>query len=168
MNVPDEVQPEDRPSWRRWRKLIKPRLQLRLIASFALVSGIGFLLQALLTLQLLAEQSARGPGLTVESVAGLVWSCLSYSFLCFLPLVVVVGGLATFRLAGPIHRFEQHLAAVARGEDPGPCQIRRGDELHELCERINESVAALRSAHPAPRPSTPPRAMAQSGGAARS
>jgi hypothetical protein len=47
-----------------------------------------------------------------------------------------VGVLATFRLTGPIDRIERHLEAVARGEDPAPCRIRKGDEFQELCDRV--------------------------------
>ena len=47
------------------------------------------------------------------------------------------------RIAGPVYRFQQHLGAVARGEDVGPCRIRTGDELHSLCETINAALARV-------------------------
>ena len=52
--------------------------------------------------------------------------------------------LVTFRIAGPIYRFEQYLAGIAEGRQLGPCRIREGDELVELCARINEATAPLR------------------------
>ena len=62
-----------------------------------------------------------------------------------LPLMLVVGVLVTHRVAGPIYRFEQHLGAIARGEDPGVCRIRKTDELHDLCRIINEAVDAMKT-----------------------
>jgi len=63
-------------------------------------------------------------------------------FLYFIPLVF--GILLTFRLAGPIYRFEQYLRSVARGEQIGPCKIRKGDELQFLCDAINDATEPLR------------------------
>jgi len=37
--------------------------------------------------------------------------------------------------------------AVIRGEEVGPCRIRRGDEFQELCELINQATAPLREQH---------------------
>ena len=60
-----------------------------------------------------------------------------------LPATLLIGIHATFRVAGPIYRFEQHLRAVASGMHAGDCRIRRGDELHDLCDSINAAVRAL-------------------------
>ena len=57
---------------------------------------------------------------------------------------IAVGILVTFRVAGPVYRFEQHLGSLARGEDPGTCRIRKGDELQDLCASINAAVETLR------------------------
>jgi signal transduction histidine kinase len=62
-----------------------------------------------------------------------------------LPTMLVVGILVTHRIAGPVYRFEQYLGALARGENPGPCHIRRGDELQELCQQINAAFETLRA-----------------------
>ena len=72
------------------------------------------------------------------------------AFLILLPATSVFGILITFRTAGPIHRFKQHLASVARGEQPGPCRIRKGDELQDLCDAINEALAQARREAPMP------------------
>ena len=59
-----------------------------------------------------------------------------------LPAVISVGILLTFRIAGPIYRFEEYLKAVARGENVGPCKIRKGDQLQPLCDAINAATDA--------------------------
>jgi hypothetical protein len=58
-----------------------------------------------------------------------------------------VGVLSTFRIAGPIYRFEQYLRQVVKGEAEGPCRIRDGDELWDLCDLINQATAPLRMRH---------------------
>lgn len=63
------------------------------------------------------------------------------------PLVLATGTLLTFRIAGPIYRFERFLSAVAEGRETQPCSLRRGDELRELCELINAATASARTAN---------------------
>ena len=69
---------------------------------------------------------------------------LAMSFAFLLPMMLCVGILSTFRIAGPVYRFEQYLKEVARGEVSDPCRIRDGDELWDLCDLINEATAPLR------------------------
>jgi hypothetical protein len=76
------------------------------------------------------------PGILIEVLA------MSFAFL--LPMTLCAGILSTFRIAGPIYRFEQYLKQVARGEVTDPCRIRDGDELWDLCDLINEATAPLR------------------------
>ncbi len=134
------------PTYRRRRRIIKPRLQWKLIASFVGILILGMLLQYLLLAQQLTELAERLPSdasiLTAETPA-LLGAVLFVSFLILLPVTIVVGVLLTFRIAGPIYRFEQHLGAIARGENPGTCYIRKGDDLVELCALINDATQAL-------------------------
>jgi hypothetical protein len=137
------------PKFRRRRRIIKPRLQLKLVAGFVGVSALGFLLQYLL---LAKELTAFADTLPVDgarllaATPGILAGVLAISFGILFPLTFVVGVLMTFRVAGPIYRFEQYLGAIARGEIPKErCRIRDGDELWELCETINDAVATLRA-----------------------
>ena len=66
----------------------------------------------------------------------------------FLPLTFLVGVLTTFRIAGPVYRFEQFLAAVRRGERPSDFHLRKGDELTDLAALINEATGPLREPPP--------------------
>ena len=75
----------------------------------------------------------------------ILWSHLFLTVGLMIPLTLFTGILVTFRVAGPVHRFEQHLKAIANGEDPGDCYIRKGDEFTELCELINSAVNTLRA-----------------------
>ncbi|MEX1024874.1 MAG: hypothetical protein WD226_07315 [Planctomycetota bacterium] len=143
MSQQSSPSPAKKP-FRRRRKWIKPRLQLRLIGTFIGLSALGFVLQAQLMTAELVKHSLDASELGASlNFPGLIWGTLAISFGILLPLTVAVGMLATFRIAGPIYRFEQYLTGVAQGSETGPCKIRAGDELQDLCDRINEAVAAL-------------------------
>ena len=132
---------------RRKIKLIKPRMQLRLIGVFVGLSALGFILQSLhlsFRLSELASSMPEGGSHLMAVMPELPIEILLFSFGMLLPLTTAIGIYVTHRIAGPVYRFEKHLSEVARGEDVRPCKIRKGDELQELCEIINQAVAALR------------------------
>jgi hypothetical protein len=135
------------PKFKRRIKLIKPGLQLKLVAMFAGVSASSLLLQYMLFAARFSEVASTLPdgGSQVLSVLpGILMQVLAMSFAFLLPVMLCVGILATFRIAGPVYRFEQYLKQVARGEVTEPCRIRDGDELWDLCDLINEATAPLR------------------------
>ena len=129
-------------------KLIRPRLQLKLVATFAAIALLALLLQFLLFSSALsavaAELPSDGPRL-LSSINGILASTLAISLCVFLPLCLHVGVLVTHRIAGPIHRFETFLEQVARGEQPEDIRLRKGDELLELCGWINRATEPLRT-----------------------
>ena len=134
---------------RRRIKLIKPRLQLKLVGVFVGLSGLGFLLQSLhvgLRLSELASTVPEGGTYLMAVMPELPLEILLVSFGMLLPLTIAVGILVTFRIAGPVYRFEKYLKQVIDGEEVGPCRIRDGDEFQELCELINQATAPLREA----------------------
>ena len=141
MNAPSQ------PPYRRRIKLIKPKLQMKLVGVFVGLSALGFLLQSLhvgLRLSELAATVPEGGAYLMSVMPELPLEILLVSFGMLLPLTVAVGILVTFRIAGPVYRFEKYLKAVIRGEESGPCRIRKGDEFQELCELINEATASMR------------------------
>ena len=116
---------------------------------FVGLSGLGFLLQSLhvgLRLSELAANVPEGGSYLMAVMPELPLEILLVSFGMLLPLTVAVGILVTFRIAGPVYRFEKYLEQVIRGEEVGPCRIRKGDEFQELCELINQATAAMREA----------------------
>jgi hypothetical protein len=134
-------------TYRRRIKLIKPRLQLKLVGVFVGLSALGFLLQSLhvgLRLSELAASVPEGGTYLMAVMPELPLEILLVSFGMLLPLTIAVGILVTFRIAGPVYRFERYLKSVLRGEELGPCRIRQGDEFQELCELINQATASLR------------------------
>ena len=124
---------------RRKIKLINPALQLRIVGAFAGASMLSFLLQGLFIASRLSQQrvaDAAGAGRSPN-----VWVEVTVLALgLFLPLMIAFGILLTHRIAGPVYRIEQHLRAFLRGEETGPCVLRKGDEMGELCDLVNQAL----------------------------
>jgi hypothetical protein len=80
----------------------------------------------------------------LSALPSLLLGVLALSGLTVLPLMFAFGVLLTFRVAGPVYRFEQFLRSVAKGEQVEPCVLRDGDQLENLCEAINAATAPLR------------------------
>lgn len=133
--------------YRRRKKLIKPRLQLRLTGVFVGLTALSLLFQFVLFTSVLNEAAVALPNdaqVLLEAINRITLRVLAFSFLVFLPLTLGIGVLSTFRVAGPVYRFEQFLRAVARGERPRDFRLRRGDELKELAALINDATRPLR------------------------
>ena len=71
---------------------------------------------------------------------------------------MIVGVITTFRIAGPLFRFQQFLESIERGEKPADCKIRRTDDLHEFCAVLNRVSRPWRMAGDAEPESRPVRA----------
>jgi methyl-accepting chemotaxis protein len=135
------------PPFLRRKKLIQPRLQLRLIGSFTGLATLAMLLQFLFLggqLMKAVGQLDDGGGTLADAIPGMLIGVLGISLLLFLPIVFILGLMQTNKIAGPAHRFEMYLRAIARGEQTEPCRIRAGDELQSLCDAINEATSSLR------------------------
>jgi methyl-accepting chemotaxis protein len=134
------------PKIKRRIKLIKPRLQIRLTLTFVGMAAMSLVLQFLLFLARFSEVAASLPedgGLLLDKLESVLIGVVATSALLFLPLIFAVGILTTFKIAGPVYRFERHLEQIARGEEPGACRLREGDELQDLCEMLNRALATL-------------------------
>jgi hypothetical protein len=134
--------------YKRKIKLIKPRFQLKLTMVFVGFSALSLLLQFVLFTSSLTEVALELPqdgALLMEQTSGLLMRVILTSCLLFLPLIFMVGVLTTFKIAGPLYRFEQFLNSVHRGENPGDIKLRSGDELHDFCDLLNRVTAPLRT-----------------------
>lgn len=128
----------------------KPRFQLRMVGAFCGLCSLALLAQAVLLgaeLTRLANALPYGGAHVTEAASGIVGRVLLLSCGLLLPAVLLIGIRLTFRIAGPLYRFEQHLSEVARGEDPGPCRIRGTDDgdMHRLCDLVNAALARARA-----------------------
>jgi hypothetical protein len=134
--------------YRRRKKLIQPRLQIRLVASFLAMSALSLLLQYIVFVSSLAELASDLPQdgfVVLERIPHYVLRTALVSVGIALPISFMVGVLITFRVAGPVYRLERFLSEIIRGEKPVDCRLRKGDELQELCALVNSATASLRA-----------------------
>jgi hypothetical protein len=153
------------PQQKRTIQLIQPRFQMRLVLTFLGVALVGLVLQFVLfaaTISALATEMPQDGPLLLERIPSYTLTVLAISACVLFPLTITVGILTTFRIAGPLYRFEQHLRAIARGEDPGECRIRKGDQLTEFCASFNAAMETMRRQgwKPNARPEQPAKARA--------
>lgn len=133
--------------YKRRKKLIKPRLQLRMSGLFVGLVTLMLLLQfALITAAVhhAANTLPSDSALLLGQTNAMVLRIIGISAAVFLPLTLMVGVLSTFRIAGPLYRFEKFLTAVQNGENPDDFSLRERDELKDLAALINSSTAPLR------------------------
>ena len=124
---------------KRTKKLINRRLQLRLTLVFVALACIASSLEILLV-DFALDRAIDESGLNAAAIetTPILFASMGLSLLVLIPVMLLVGLLETHRIAGPAYRFEQHLKAVANGENPGRCVIRKGDAFQELCDHINQ------------------------------
>jgi len=142
----------------RKKKLINPGLQLRLVAIFLCSAALAVQAEAILityTLTKLAEDMPNDGSVLLSQLPEFVRTNLLLTFALLAPLTLGVGIVATFRVAGPLYRFQQFLQAVKEGRQVEPCTIRKGDELHEFCVLLNDVTAPLRAKAQATAPESP-------------
>ena len=70
---------------------------------------------------------------------------LTIILLIFLAFVVSFSIFASHKIAGPIYRFTRVLEAVMHGDLTVRAFLRRGDELVELQNTLNQTLASLHS-----------------------
>lgn len=134
-------------TYKRRKKLIKPGLQLRMSGVFvgltALMLGLQLVLMTAELHQVANKLPSDGAALLEES-NGIVLKLLLVSAAIFLPLTLLVGILSTFRIAGPLYRFQRFLEAVRDGESPEDFRLRDKDELHDLAALLNDATRPMR------------------------
>ncbi len=135
-----------KPRYRRSKRLVLAGLQLKLAIAFALLACVATVVQALVlvhALSGLARDVAGADSAVFAQASSLVRQNVMISLALLLPPFVLAGVLVTFRIAGPVYRFQKYFEDMASSGYSGPCTIRRGDELQELCRSINRGVERL-------------------------
>ena len=117
--------------------MVDGRMQYGVIAVFLTVIVAGLIVFSALTalLSFLVGGQVGGPSF----VTG-VLPYLLLNDLCIMVLVIVVGILATHRIAGPVYRIEQDIRRVLAGEKGVVVRFRGGDAFPGLAERVNELI----------------------------
>ena len=138
-------------AYQRKRKLIEPRIQLRFALVFLSITGLAALVQALVLSYLLQRVADGLPndGIELRSrVLDVLSSSMLFTVALLTPLTLGVGISSTHKFVGPLYRFRVYLTELASGAKPGPCHIRKDDELQDFCELLNRATEPLRRAEP--------------------
>jgi hypothetical protein len=141
-------------SSQRKNQIILPKFQLRLVAKFVGLSLAALLCQFLFMGILLTNVLRGFPGaeVLIDEVPAIVLKTVLFMAVLQLP-ILSMGLILTFRVAGPVYRFESYLRALARGEHGGPCRIRDRDEFNSLNDAVNEVAAKMDELRGANQPS---------------
>ena len=134
--------------FKRSKKLINSSLQLKMIAVFMGIAATTSLFQVVLlnsALTGLARDLPEAGDLLLRELPRIMIVNVGLTVGILVPLMFAVGLLVTHRIAGPAYRMLQHCKAIARGDQVGPCKIRKDDELWDLCDALNEALDALRA-----------------------
>src|SRR5262245_14613648 len=98
--------------FRRRQKLPKRKLQLKLTLIFVGMVALGLMLQFLLfmrELTLVGERLPNDGAVLTDEASGMLATAFLASCAVLLPITFVIGVLTTFRIAGPVYRFEKYL-----------------------------------------------------------
>lgn len=131
---------------------------------FAGVAALALVLQYLLFARILSDVAAGLPddgNLMIEVAADKLLAALAISFVVLLPATLWIGIQSTHRIAGPLHRIEQFLRDVREGRARAQCELRRGDELQELCDLANQVTERQRAELATPRALEPTSASSE-------
>ncbi len=138
---------------RRSRYLIEPRFQGKFILAFLSIASLYVLVQAFVFSHMIvnvAGELPQGEEMLLPAFFSGLKINLLVTLLVLVPLTVAIGTFLTFRVAGPLYRFRTYLGQIADGEYPGPCRIRKEDDLQDLCDVLNRAVERLRADAEAP------------------
>jgi len=139
------------PESKRTRKLIEPRIQMRFVLLFLSVVCLAALVQTIVVGYVLQDLASEMPSDGEVVLARIPYTLslgMGLTILLLTPITFALGIRTTFPIVGPLHRFRMHLTQVLAGERPGPCRIRKGDELQDFCELLNRTLEPLQDSSP--------------------
>ena len=134
--------------YKRRKKLIKPRFQMKVAMCGLGVSVVAVLMLMIMVNEAIMEFASHGwvdAAALQDAWMGILSGKLLITLALLVPFTLAIGVVLTHRVAGPLYRFEQFLNAVKVGEHPEPCRLRKGDELWDFCELLNEVTEPLRN-----------------------
>jgi len=132
----------------RKKKLIKPALQLKLAGIFMASALAVISIQAFTLHKTTMALSGYLPN--DQALFKKLWPdyFLQNTVLAGLLILVAMFGVGiavTFRIAGPIYRFENYLRDLRDGKATAPCSLRSGDDLKGICDLLNEATEPIRA-----------------------
>ena len=133
---------------KRKKKLVLPKVQLSLVLAFFTCAAVATVVQAITLHYSLSQLSQAAPEASTiisQRTPQILATGLLVSFAILAPLTLIVGIQMTFRIVGPMKRFELYLEDLVAGETREDCKIRGSDELQHFCDLLNEATRPLRA-----------------------
>ncbi len=136
-----------KPTYRRSKKLIKPKVQLKIAFACLGIAVMSVIVLMILINEVILDFADKGwidAGMLQNEWMGVLMTKMAIALAILAPMTLAIGVILMHRVAGPIYRFEVFLRQVVRGEHERECRIRKGDELVEMCTLLNQFTAPLR------------------------
>ena len=130
----------------RTKRVIAPGFQFKVTVRFLCIALTLTLAQTFIlnhTMMEVVRDLPHDEGIMLALWPELLLENLLFTLAYSIPITIVGGLLITFRVAGPEYRIKQHLSSLIRGEDPGPCRLRKGDSLGEVAELVTQLRSRL-------------------------
>jgi methyl-accepting chemotaxis protein len=138
--------------YKRRQFYVKKGFQFRFIVKFCILVFLGTLFSTGLLFffsQGTLTSSFHDSRLVIETTALAVLPAVLYTNLITLILItvgtVVVTLFISHKIAGPLFRFEQELKEIAEGDLTTSIRLREKDQISDVAEGLNRTVAALRA-----------------------
>lgn len=139
-------QPNTKPAFKRKKRLINKRMQLKMIGVFAAIGLVSALFQIVLvnsSLITIAREAEAGGDYILQQSRPMMLRNVLWTIAALIPLMTCVGIVVTHRVAGPAYRMTQHCKEIAEGGPVTTCRIRKNDEMQDLCAAMNAAFERL-------------------------
>jgi len=127
---------------------VKGRLQLRMLVKIWIILFVSLLLAGIIFYfysNINVGTSYRLFHVKAENFLDFLLPVLVCGFVTSLVLGILVALFFPHAFAGPLHRIENELRDIGRGNLGKKITLRKGSEIHDLADAINEMTANLRS-----------------------
>ena len=132
---------------RRRSKLIRRKLQLRIVVPFLAVAGIAALVQAIVmnvTMSNLMADLPYDQPILLEAWPRVLGLNVALILALLVPAALAIGALVTSQVSSPIRQLEQHLRQAIDSGRPGVCRFRERDAFGEIPDLVNDAFHSVR------------------------
>jgi hypothetical protein len=118
--------------------LINPSFQLTFSLIVCSIIFISSLIYPIILLDFFNELGRMFPELAVnvKTAQNDLLLFLAMIQFTFISMVFIVFIFMTHKIAGPMHKLKNHLAAIRQGESISPLVFRHGDHFHDVAEEV--------------------------------
>ncbi|MBF0449239.1 MAG: hypothetical protein HQK75_00905 [Candidatus Magnetomorum sp.] len=126
--------------------LINRRMQLRLTFKFIVLTVSFCLVIGVLVYHTIwPVVSGFVPLALINQLKGLIFYRLFYFSIPLLAVIMACCIVFTHKVAGPIYNMENKLESLLSGGDPPLIYLRKGDELQELADKLNDVMTKFKT-----------------------